>query len=291
MDTSSLAELKAFDATARAGSMSAAARMLRLRQPTVSAHIANLEQRFGVELFVRRGRGVELTEFGHVLREITHRICSAEEQAHGLLLDVRNQYQGVLRLGAIGPYNVTPMIRRFRELWPKVRIVVDMGDSREVLGQVLDHRADLGIVLHEVDDARIHCVPYRRQRLLVFAPRGHPLAGRPELTIAHLEGQEFVVREEGSRTQLIFDQRLAAAGVRIRRSVQVGSREAVREAVAQGLGLGVVAETAYVADPRLVRLDIPRLELFTHAHVVCLRDRRAAPLVARFLSVVEQLRG
>lgn len=289
MDASSLAELKAFDATAQTGSMSGAARLLGLRQPTVSAHIANLERRFGIELFVRRARGVELTEFGHVLRDVTHRIYRAEDEVQSLLLDVRNQYQGRLRLAAIGPYNVSPMIRRFRELWPRVKVVVRMGDSRKILEQVLDHRSDLGVVLHAVDDARIHCVAYRRQRLVVFAPRGHPLEGR-SLRIEDLEGEEFVVREEGSRTRHVFDQGLASAGVRIRRSVEMGSREAVREAVAQGLGLGVVAETAYVPDPRLVMLDMPALGLHTHAHVICLLERRGAPLVSRFLGVVDTLR-
>lgn len=86
MDISSSAELKAFDATARTGSMSAAARLLGIRQPTISAHIAGLEKRFGVELFVRHGRGVELTTFGQALHEISNRIYHAEQQAALLLL-------------------------------------------------------------------------------------------------------------------------------------------------------------------------------------------------------------
>ena len=87
--------------------MSAAARLLGLKQPIVSAHIGNLEQRFGVELFFRRGRRVELTAFGKTLREVTNRICRAKEEAMALLLSARSQYQGRLHICAVGPYNVT----------------------------------------------------------------------------------------------------------------------------------------------------------------------------------------
>jgi DNA-binding transcriptional LysR family regulator len=103
MHEPSLTELKAFDATARAGSMSAAARLLGLRQPTISAHIAHLESAWGVELFFRRGRRVELTEFGRTLRDATNRIFRAEEDALALLASARSHYQGRLTICAVGP--------------------------------------------------------------------------------------------------------------------------------------------------------------------------------------------
>lgn len=290
MSLSSSAELRAFDATARTGSMSAAARLLGLRQPTVSAHVARLEHDFGVELFVRRGRGVELTGFGRMLHEVTHRIYRAEEQAALMLLGARSQYEGHLRIGAIGPYNVVPMVRRFRARLPKVRLSIGIGDSRQVVQSVLDSRDDVGVLLHAVTDPRVHCVPYRPQPLVVFAASDHPLARSRCLALRDLEGQEFVLREEGSGTRTVFEAGLAKADVRVRASVEVGSREAVHESVAQGLGLGVVARTALVPDERVVVLPIADLDMHTHVHVICLRERLAAPLIAGFLEVVESLR-
>lgn len=289
MNLSSSAELRAFDATARTGSMSAAARALGIRQPTVSAHIASLEQNFGVELFHRRGRRIELTGFGALLQEVTHRIYRGEEQAVALLLGARSRYEGALKVCAIGPHNVTPMVKLFRERHPNVRIAVSIGDSRQVLARVLDLQDDLGVLLHAVDDERITCLPYRRQPLVVFAPAKHPLALRAHLMLKELEGMEFVLREEGSRTRHSFLAGLAVAGVSIRASVEMGSREAVREAVAQGLGLGVVAQTAFVPDLRLVPLAIEGMAMHTHVHVICLRERRNAALIAGFLQVVKEL--
>lgn len=283
MGVSSSAELRAFEATARTGSMSGAARLLGLSQPTISAHIASLEQRFGVELFHRRGRGVVLTEFGALLHEATHRVLRAEEEAELLLLSARSQYRGHLRLGAIGPYNVLPILRRFRASHPRVQVTVRMADSRAVLRGVLDLEHDVGILLHAVDDARVHCLPYRRQPLVVLAPRAHALAGRGRVSLEDLHGQEFVLREPGSGTRAVFEAGLAAAGVQVRCAVVMGSCEGVKEAVAQGLGLGVVAATAWVPDDRVVALALHPDDLAAHVHVVCLKDRLQASLIQRFL--------
>jgi aminoethylphosphonate catabolism LysR family transcriptional regulator len=286
----SLSELKAFDAAARCGSMSAAARALGLRQPTVSAHVARIESHFGVELFHRRGHQLQLTPFGHTLRDVTHRIFRAEEDALAMLASARSCYSGRLALCAVGPYNVTPMLKRFRARWPAVSLAVSVGDSRQIVEQVLDFRGDLGVLVHAVDDPRIHCVPYRRQRLIVMAPRDHALAVQRTVRLQNLQGQAFVVREEGSSTRRVFDQALAAAGISIQVALEFGSREAVREAVAQGLGLGVVADAAFLPDPRLVPLAIEGPGLYTHPHVICLAERRQVPLVASFLTVVDELR-
>ena len=290
MPNSSSAELRAFEAVARCGSLSAAARFLGLRQPTVSAHLSRLETRYGVELLHRTPRGAELTDFGKLLHETTSRLYQTEQQAMLLLLSARCQYQGHLKVGAIGPYNVTPMIKRFREQYPQVRVSVCMGDSRLITRRVLDQEDDVGVVLHHVDDPNVWCMPFKRQLLVVFAAVGHPLARKSSLTLHDLQDQEFVMREDGSRTRTVFELGLAAAGVRVRTSVEMGSREAVREAVAQGLGLGVVAQTAFTPSKRLVALPVAGLELYTHAHVICLKDRAEASLISKFLAVAEASR-
>lgn len=285
-----LAALKAFDATVRAGSMSAAARHLGLRQPTLSAHIARLERHYGVELFFRRGRRLELTPIGLELSECTRRAFRAEEDAIALLGAVKSQTAGRLRICAVGPYNVVPMIRTFRAQRPLVSIAVALGDSRWIVESILDFRGDLGVLVHAATDPDLHCVPFRRQPLVIFAAASHPLAQQARLRFEALQDQAFVMRETGSTTRRVFEQALRERGLSVNVSVEMGSREAVREAVAQGLGLGVVADGAYVPDPRLVKLPIIDFDVATHAHVICRAERRRVPLIAEFLRVVERLR-
>lgn len=232
------AELRAFHAAARAGSISAGARQLGLSQPTVSGHIAKLESTYGVELFFRRGRRIELTEFGRQLLETTRRLADAELEATSLLMNARQAGQGHLRLCAVGPYNVTPLICAFRRAQPGVRISMTVGDSQQIVQRIVDYEGDIGVLVHAVPDARILCLPYRRQQLVFFAPADHPLAHRPRLTLRDLDGQAFILRERGSTTRRVLEQVLATEGVSVRTDLEIGSREAVREAVAQGLGIG-----------------------------------------------------
>jgi LysR family transcriptional regulator, low CO2-responsive transcriptional regulator len=290
MDTSSSSELRAFDATFRTGSMSAAARLLGIRQPTISAHIANLERQYGSHLFVRHGRGLQPTTLARHLAEITSRISRAEEDAALFLACIRSQYEGALRVCAIGPYNVMPVIATFRAKYPRIRISLAVGDSRNVVREVIEQRQDIGLILHAVNDPLVHCVPFRLQPLVVFAERRHPLAVCGSIDLHDLDGQEFVLREEGSQTRSVFEAGMRDAGIQIRCSIEVGSREAVREAVALQLGLGVVARTAFVPDPRLVALEVRGLTLATHVHLICLAERKTDALIERFLHVAALLR-
>lgn len=287
--TSLLAALKAFDATARAGSMTAAARELGLQQPTLSAHIQRLEETHGVELFRRRARRLELTDFGRSLLEHTRRVFSAEDDAHALLLAAQNRYAGRLVIHAIGPYNLVPILKVFARRYPQVSLVVRVGDSRSIAAQILEHQGDVGLVLHAVDDPALVCVEHRRQPLVVFAAIDHPLAGRPSLSMADLHMQRFVIREEGSTTRRVFEEAMRRRGLEFRVALEMGSREAVREAVAQGMGLGVVAAPAYVADARLARLNVVDSDMATHVHLVCRSERRPSPLVSAFFDAAAEV--
>ena len=99
-------QLRSFHAVARSGSFTAAARELRVSQPTVTTQVKGLEREFGVELFVRRGRRIELTEAGRGLLDITRRLFSQEKEAADFLNESRELKTGHLRVGAVGPYQI-----------------------------------------------------------------------------------------------------------------------------------------------------------------------------------------
>lgn len=284
-----LAALKAFDATARAGSMTAAARVLAIQQPTVSSHIQRLEVDFGVELFHRRGRRLELTSFGRTLLNYTRRTFSGEEDAHALLAAAKNQYVGRLVIHAIGPHNVLPVLKLFMKQFPQVNVAVGVGDSRTITEKILDYQGDVGMVLNHVAHPDLFGAAYRTQRLVIFGNTQHPLAQRATLKLRDLQGQRFVIREEGSTTRRVFEQELKERGVEVQVALEMGSRESVREAVAEGLGLGVVAETAYRPDPRLVKLTISDTSMVTQVHFICRKERHQAPLISIFLGLAHSV--
>lgn len=282
-------ELRAFHYSAKLGSMSLAAKHLNLSQPTISAHIGKLENLYGLELFFRRGRRLLLTEFGLSLAEVTNRMYEAATEALSLLEQGRLSYRGTLRVCAVGPFNVMPIIRKFRDENPDIHVSLVLGDSAQITEQVTNYRCDVGILVHAVNDPKIDCLPYRKQPLVVFSSVNHPLAKRDKCTIHDLQNKNFVLRESGSSTRRVFLEILAIKGISIRCDLEIGSRESLHEAVALDLGLGVVSAMAYRPDPRTTILPIHEPSLHTHVHLISRSDRSASQLISRFKSIAVNL--
>jgi aminoethylphosphonate catabolism LysR family transcriptional regulator len=285
-----LTQLRSFLAVARAGGFTAAARILHVSQPTLTTQIRLLEEQYGVELFHRIGRGVRLTDTGRQLFELAGPLANVEEDAVHLLRDTGELRTGTLTVGAVGPYQATDMLAAFSRKYPGVTVCVRFGNSASVLQELLDVRTDVAVLAHFSDDPRLHNLPYSRARVVAFVPRRHRLAGKRSIRIAQLAGERLVMRETGSTTRRALEAAFARAHVKPRIAMEVGSREAIREAVAKGIGVGTVSEAGYTPDSRLCMLRIADAEVWTETHVVCLRARREARVVKSFLAIAESLR-
>ena len=282
-------QLRSFHAVAQRGSFTAAARELGVSQPTITTQVKSLEGEFGVELFVRRGRRIELTETGGGLLDITRRLFADEKEAADYLNETRGLRTGHLRVGAVGPYHVTDMLAAFNARHPELYVSVTVGNSRDTLRDLLDYRTDVAVLAHVDPDPRLVAIPYQRHRVVVFCPVDHPFARRRGIRVREMEGQRLIVREAGSTTRRAFDQAMREAGTHPRVVMEIGSRESIREAVAKGIGLGVVSEAEFIPDPRIRALPVIDAEIYTYAHVVHLRERQNARLVRAFLDVLAGL--
>ncbi|WP_439613962.1 LysR substrate-binding domain-containing protein [Reyranella sp.] len=282
-------QLRSFHAVAQRLSFTAAARELGVSQPTITTQVKSLEQEFGVELFVRRGRRIELTETGGGLLDITRRLFADEKEAADYLNETRGLKTGHLRVGAVGPYHVTDMLAAFNARHPGLYVSVTVGNSRDTLRDLLDYRTDVAVLAHVDPDPRLVAIPYRRHRVVAFCHIDHPFAQRRSIRLRDMEGQRLIVREAGSTTRRAFDQAMREAHVRPQVVMEIGSRESIREAVAKGIGMGVVSEAEFIPDPRIKPLPITDAEIFTYAHVVHLKERQNARLVRAFLQVLAGL--
>lgn len=285
-----LTQLRSFHAVARAGGFTGAARLLHISQPTVTTQVKFLEETYGVELFYRRGHKVRLTPFGEQLFGLAQRIFALEAETVNMLKDVGELKSGHLRVGAVGPYHVTEMLAGFNRRFPGIQVSVRVGNSAEVLQGLLDYQTDVAVLAQFNEDPRFHSLPYSRHPIVLFVHRRHRFARRGAIRIAELQGEDMVLREVGSTTRKALDDALRRANVKPRVVMEIGSREAVREAVIKGVGIGAVSEVEYVPDRELVKVRLADVEIHTHAHVVCLEERRAARLVDAFLCIAQELR-
>ena len=281
----SLTLLRAFHRVAQAGSFTRAARAGGVSQPTLSAQVRALEASHGVSLFNRRGRGVTLTPLGQSLFEITTRLFAAEDEADALLAGARTLTHGHLRVAADSPTHVMPLLAELKRRHAGLTFSLRIDNSSNVLRQVLDYEADVAVTAKQTSDPRIHSVALRTDRLVVFVPKAHAWAARRRIAIAELGGRDLVIRERGSITREVFEARLAEAGVRPGTLIEVQTREAVREAVAAGFGIGIVFDSEFGEDAALRALDIEGADLTVGEYVVCLEERRRLPLVRGFLEI------
>jgi len=276
--------LRAFHLVAEAGSFSAAARAGGVSQPTLSAQVKQLEATYGVALFDRKGRGVGLTPLGQSLHAVTARLFAAEEEARALLAGAATLTRGHLRIAADSASHVMPILARMKSRHTGLTFSLSIGNSSDVIGRVLDHHADVAVTARRSSDPRLHSRLLREDRLVLFVRADHALAGADRAPIAALSGQELVIRERGSITREVFEARLSEAGVRPRALLEVQSREAVREAVLAGFGVGVVFESELPDQPGLARVAVADADLGVAEYVVCLEERRRLPLVRAFLA-------
>jgi aminoethylphosphonate catabolism LysR family transcriptional regulator len=278
--------LRSFHAVAENHGFTAAANALNISQPTVTTQVKELEERYGVELLVRRGRKVELTETGSALFDISRRIMALQEEANELLLSSGRLTTGQLRVAAVGPFHATEMVALFLARYPSIKVTMLLGNSDQTQQRILDLDADVAIVAHVVEDPRIYSVPFSTHEVVVFVNADHPWLARDSVTIAELAQQPLILRETGSTTRRGLEQAAEGMGIEIIPFLEIGSREGVWKAVERGLGVGVVADFEFVAHPRLKTIRIADVEVSTEYRIACLQERRHSPKIEAFMKTV-----
>jgi aminoethylphosphonate catabolism LysR family transcriptional regulator len=283
-----LTQLRSFYAVARYGGFTAGGRALHVSQPTLTTQVRALEASYGVELFNRKGREIVLTEVGRTLYAIAQRVFGQEEEAVNFLKDTAELRSGQLRVGAVGPFHVMEMVAAFVRRYPGIGVSIRIGNSEEVVKSLVEYQSDVAVLAQYASNPALHFVPYSAHRVAIFMRTDHRLARRRTLRLHEIAAEPMIVREPGSTTRKVLEKAFRRAGLTPRTAMEIGSREAVREAVIQGLGIAAVSEVEFVPDPRLHLATIRDAEVRTHAHVACLQERRPARIVTAFLGVVAE---
>lgn len=286
-----LIQLRSFIAVARHNGFTAAARALRMSQTTITSQIQALEDEHGVRLFERRGRRIELTEVGHELLRIARQMIGLEDDAAMMLKDSADLRSGALKVGAVSPFHVIAMIEAFNARYPDVYSSITLGNSETVLLQLDSYRCDVGILARDTDDDRYYVQHYASYPVMAFVHRDHRLAALKTVELADLAKEKLLMREPGSTTRRALEDGLATIGATPRVAMEIGSREAIREAVIRGIGIGTVSESEYVPDEQLHPLPIAGAPVLTHIYVCCLRERRRSRIIAAFFEALRQSKG
>lgn len=284
-----LTHVLAFHRVATAGSFSVASRLAGVSQPTLSAQVRSLEQAAGVALFERSGRGVRLTPAGEQLFAATRKLAEAMDEVSRLLSNNRAHSRAHLRIAADSAVHVLPILAELKKSTASLGFSLHIDNSAAVIARVLSSEADVGVMAKPTNDPRLFSTMIRQDRLVLLVNRKDPLAQRKRVQLTDLAGRDLVVRERGSITREVAESRLKAAGVQTGQVFDVGTREAVAEAVAAGFGVGLAFASEVGRDPRLVALRILGADVAVAEYAICLSERRNLGSVAKFFETARQL--
>lgn len=283
--------LRAFHAIALEGSVTRAARRLNVAQPTLSQQLKALEERHGVSLFESRRSPLKLTGAGRDLLTLTDRLFSVAADVDDMLGEAVSLSGGSLRIGGDCPPQVARVVARFRAQNPDAHVQVRMGNARETMRWLAQAEIDVAIASDPSVDGQFIYDPLYTDHLSVALPADHPLAAMETAPIAALAGQTLLIREPTSKTRAFTEQALGAAGIEVRETLELQSRETIREAVALGLGLSVFFSSECPPDPRIAyrKLSGQAREQQLRGYLVCQQDRRRSALIRALRAIAAEL--
>ncbi|MBM4422721.1 MAG: LysR family transcriptional regulator [Chloroflexi bacterium] len=265
-----LTQLKVFLAVAEAGSFSRAADKLHLSQSAVSQNIQGLERLLGVQLFIRHGRSIHLSEAGQALLPLAHDSLNNARMIVDTMNTLQSQVVGELELGCSttsGKYILPSLVAAFRREHPAVRVSIAVLSRQAVIDRLLDERLGLGVVSKQIENRQLEYQPFFDDRIVLIVPRAHSWADYGRALPADIPDQPLIVREPQAGTTEIMLAGLAQHNIRpemLNVVMEIGNAEAIEMAVEEGIGIAFVSELVAargLAHGRIRVVDVDGLDL------------------------------
>jgi DNA-binding transcriptional LysR family regulator len=275
-------------------SMTGAAEKLHMAQPSVSQAIAELERHYNVKLFERLGRKLFISQAGKELLAYARHIVHLNEKTEDAMKDLSEH--GLIRVGAsvtVGTYVLNTIIGRFMSLYPRIRILPMVHNTKSIAEMLLSDRLDIGMVEGKVQDVGLVAVPFMEDRLILVCAPSHEFACREMLECDELYNQNFIVREEGSGTRELFESVMTGRNIRWEIGGVYNNAEAIKQAVAAGLGLAVISRMAVhqeVDSGKLAVVDVKGVEFKRQFCLVYHKNKYLSPQIKKLMNLCRENR-
>ncbi len=283
----SFRQLRLFLALADTGSVSAAARSLHVTQPTASMQLRDIAESVGLPLYDVISRRVHLTEAGRELAR-TARTIAGEWERFGQTIDaMKGLTRGRLRVAVVSTakYFVPRLLGSFCAAHPEIDISLEVLNRDGVVQRLRDNLDDLYIMSMPPTDSALEDQVFMPNPLMMIAPRSHPLAKRRNISLQQLSAERFILRERGSGTRMAVDAHFRKSRFSPSLRLELGSNEAIKQAVAGGLGIAVLSRHALndrLDDDVVAVLDIEGFPLASQWHVVYPKGKQLSPIARVF---------
>jgi len=243
-------KLKVFCTVAETKSFSKTSEIIHLTQPAVSLQIQALEEKYETKLFDRSSSKVNLTPAGEVLYKYAKDILALYAAAEKVISEMTGLVKGSITIGAgstIGNYLLPSVITDFRKAHPKIKVHLLIGNMQKVIELLNSGNINIGFVEGDVKRHKMFSEKLVSDELLVIVPSYHQWAQRKEISATELIGEPFIFREAGSSTRQTIEKFLSRHGITtqdMKVSMVLGSTEAIKDAVENGLGISIISQWA-----------------------------------------------
>jgi len=280
-------QLRLFLALADTGSVSAAARLLHVTQPTASMQLREIADSVGLPLYEVISRRVHLTEAGRDLARTARTIAGEWELFEQKIDAMKGLTRGRLRVAVVSTakYFVPRLLGSFCTAHPEIDISLEVLNRDGVVQRLRDNLDDLYIMSMPPNDMDLEDQVFMPNPLLMIAPRSHPLAHRKKITLQQLSSERFILRERGSGTRMAVDAQFRKLRFSPLLRLELGSNEAIKQAVASGLGLSVISRHALhdrLEEDDVAVLDAEGFPIASQWHVVYPKGKQLSPIARVF---------
>ncbi len=284
-----LHQLKVFEATARHGSFTRAAEELYLTQPTVSIQVKQLTKAVGLPLFEQIGKRLYLTQAGQKLLETCQKVFEGLDQFEMAIADIKGMKQGQLKIAVIttAKYFVPRILGPFCQRYPGIDISLKVTNHQQIQERMVNNEDDLYIISQPLEQPDLTVHPFLDNPLVVLAPKEHPLAGQQNIPIETLDGESFIMREPGSGTRQAIQSLLKEHDVEVRVRLELGSNEAIKHAIAGGLGISVLSLHTIISEGtagEFAILDVEHFPIERQWYISHLAGKQLSVVAETFLS-------
>ena len=292
MKNATFRQLKVFEAVARHLSFTRAAEELHTTQPTISIQFKQLSELIGTPLIEQVGKRLFLTDAGNELLKTSREIFDSLGRFEMLMADMQGIKAGKLRLSVIttAKYFVPRLLGRFSHLYPGVEVTLNVINRQRMLQRVTENLDDLYVLGRPPEHMDIHLEPFMENPLVVLAASDHPLAKEHNITAERLAEEPFLMREPGSGTRLATEQFFSEHGLRCKVKMELGSNEAIKQAVVGDLGIAVLSAHTLALERHareLVVLDVQGFPLQRHWYLAYPKERTLSVVAQAFLDFMQ----
>ncbi|GIX29134.1 LysR substrate-binding domain-containing protein [Pelomicrobium sp. G1] len=282
-----LRQLRVFESVARHLSFSRAAEELFLSQPAVSMQIKQLENQVGLPLFEQIGKKIYLTEAGKEIYHYSRAVAQQLSDMEHALNELKGLERGRLAIAVVSTANffAPQLLARFVQQHPGVQVSLSVVNRETVLRQLAENEIDLAIMGLPPEGLDVRWQPFMENPLVVIAPPSHPLTKEKRIPMKRLAEEVFVIREPGSGTRGAMERFFAEHRVQLKTSMQMGTNEAIKQAVQAGMGLGVVSYHTIELEletKRLKVLDVVGFPIRRNWYLVHRQQKRLSKVAEAF---------